>query len=92
VCLTSLLWFSFDVSDASECFIPVTLRHAFVSNHVLFICTMHQVTIVFLYGGYYILFLLFFYCICAVTFAEYVAFISSGVVPALFGHTRFACI
>jgi hypothetical protein len=31
------------------------------------------------------LFLLFCYCICVVTFVAYVAFISSGVVSALLG-------
>jgi hypothetical protein len=60
VCLKSPLCFSFDAVDASGCFMQVKSRRAFVSNHVFgFICNMHSVILVFLYGRYYMLFMLF---------------------------------
>jgi hypothetical protein len=61
VCLKSLLYFPFQVSNTSRCFFQVMLRHAW------FICNMHQVILMFLYCGYYMLFLLFYYCFSSVT-------------------------
>jgi hypothetical protein len=47
---------------------------------------------VFLCDGYYVLFLLFYYCICAATFVEYIAFLFSAVLSAVLGSACFPCI
>jgi hypothetical protein len=41
VCLRSLRCFSFDVIDASRCFVQVMLRLAFVSNRVFGLCLLN---------------------------------------------------